>query len=119
MRPVVWSSSYLFRWPFGISIVTSNCTGRSVADRTPEDPRRSVSGGGHHRVQRVGDRHAEVLPAPSPPPAGGPRLLFRAPPGGVRRAHGGRRGRGRVPRRGAGRPGAGGPVVEGTRPGRH
>src|ERR687886_1949 len=66
MRPVVWSSSYLFRWPFGISIVTSNCTGRSVADRTPEDRRRSVSGGGHHRVQRVGDRHAPVLAALSP-----------------------------------------------------
>src|SRR5688500_17801062 len=26
MRPVAWSSSYLFRWPFGISTVTSNCT---------------------------------------------------------------------------------------------
>src|SRR3954466_11272507 len=46
MRPVVWSSSYLFRWPFGISIVTSNCTGRSVADRTPDDRRRSFQGVG-------------------------------------------------------------------------
>ena len=26
MRPVAWSSSYLFRWPFGISTVTSYCT---------------------------------------------------------------------------------------------
>ena len=25
-RPVLWSTSYLLRWPFGISIVTSNCT---------------------------------------------------------------------------------------------
>src|SRR3712207_7490161 len=46
MRPVAWSSSYLFRWPFGISTVTSNCTGRSVADRTPEDRRRSFQGVG-------------------------------------------------------------------------
>src|SRR5918997_1900929 len=46
MRPVAWSSSYLFRWPFGISTVTSNCTGRSVADRTPEDRRRSLQGVG-------------------------------------------------------------------------
>src|SRR5688500_17571349 len=46
MRPVAWSSSYLFRWPFGISTVTSNCTGRSVADRTPEGRRRSFQGVG-------------------------------------------------------------------------
>src|SRR5919206_354979 len=35
MRPVAWSSSYLFRWPFGISTVTSNCTAVSVAHGGP------------------------------------------------------------------------------------
>src|SRR3954447_20923341 len=38
MRPVAWSSSYLFRWPFGISIVTSNCTAVSVSHGDPVEP---------------------------------------------------------------------------------
>src|SRR3954453_13720343 len=41
MRPVAWSSSYLFRWPFGISIVTSNCTHVVWPTATPRDRRRS------------------------------------------------------------------------------
>src|SRR3954463_13907776 len=41
MRPVAWSSSYLFRWPFGISIVTSNCTDVVWPTATPRNRRRS------------------------------------------------------------------------------
>src|SRR5688500_12629809 len=72
MRPVTWSSSYLFRWPFGISIVTSNCTPRSVAHRGPALPGGVTQGGGHHRVDRF-DRHvrtavaALVTPVPGVP----------------------------------------------------
>src|ERR1700712_1165333 len=41
MRPVAWSSSYLFRWPFGISTVTSNCTRLVWPTASP------TTGGGH------------------------------------------------------------------------
>src|SRR5215207_9813259 len=41
MRPVAWSSSYLFRWPFGISTVTSNCTRLVCPTATPRNRRRS------------------------------------------------------------------------------
>src|SRR3954453_10396625 len=46
MRPVAWSSSYLFRWPFGISIVTSNCTAVVWPTVTPSVRRRVLQGVG-------------------------------------------------------------------------
>src|SRR5947209_14851969 len=51
MRPVAWSSSYLFRWPFGISTVTSNCTAVSVAHGGPAPTGGGLVGGGHHSVE--------------------------------------------------------------------
>src|SRR5947209_3960234 len=51
MRPVAWSSSYLFRWPFGISTVTSNCTAVSVAHGGPAPTGGGLDGGGHHSVE--------------------------------------------------------------------
>ena len=42
---MAWSSSYLFRWPFGISTVTSNCTRLVWRTVAPRVRRRSPSGG--------------------------------------------------------------------------
>src|SRR5919205_269339 len=86
MRPVAWSSSYLFRWPFGISIVTSNCTAVVWPTVTPPFGRRVLQGGGQHLVERFDGRHGELLEVPPAPAPRGPGR----PPGGRR---GGRHGR--------------------------
>src|SRR4051794_15662784 len=65
MRPVAWSSSYLFRWPFGISIVTSNCTAVVWPTGTPSNRRRVPVGGGQHLVERFDGRHSELLEVPA------------------------------------------------------
>src|SRR3954469_10693698 len=52
MRPVAWSSSYLFRWPLGISTVTSNCT-RIVWPTTARRVGGVTPGGGGDRVERA------------------------------------------------------------------
>src|SRR3954464_14320608 len=95
MRPVAWSSSYLFRWPFGISTVTSNCTAVVWPTVTPSTRRRVLQGGGQHRAERFDGRHGELLTVP---PAPGPRGAG-APPGRRRGGgDGGRRHRLRRPR---------------------
>src|SRR6185312_16798937 len=83
MRPVAWSSSYLFRWPFGISIVTSNCTAVVCPTATPSNRRRVLLGGGHHHVERFDGRHSELLEVPTPD--GPPRCARRRPARGRRR----------------------------------
>src|SRR3954463_3434682 len=92
MRPVAWSSSYLFRWPFGISIVTSNCTAVVCPTAAPSNRRRVEVGGGHHHVEWFDGRHSELLEVPAPH---GFRGCRRRRPGGRRRRHAPRRQEGR------------------------
>src|SRR3954453_17730363 len=132
MRPVAWSSSYLFRWPFGISIVTSNCTAVVWPTGTPSNRRRVPVGGGQHLVERFDGRLSELLevPAADDPPRGGRGRPARGRgrdalrrPEGRRRDAGGRSGRVRAaarPRRpdpGAGLPGLGRPRAGPAGPG--